>query len=147
MLYVKFIIFFIILMMSSYYDLKKMIVPDWIAYTGILTGILFVFFEKYALYLYYLSGGIAGFVITLLVSIICRKIWKKEMLGGGDIKLCTAIGFYIGYIGLLLTFIISSITGILIILFIYKDTSRPVPFAFCLSIGGIIVYAMLFFFS
>ena len=144
MLIVKTIIFFVILILCACYDLKKMIVPDFITYPGIVLGLAFVFLTEKALWVYYLSGGLGGFIITFLIAVIGKRILKKEIMGGGDIKLVTLIGFFTGYIGLLITFILSSITGILVTYIVYKNLSGKIPYAFYLSLSAMIVYIFLF---
>ena len=143
MLIIKTFIFFIILILCAYYDLKKMIVPDFLTYPGIILGLAFAFLSEKSICLYYLIGGAGGFIITILIFLIGKYLLKKEIIGGGDIKLVTVIGLFAGYTGLLLTFILSSFSGIITTYIIYKDLKRPVPYAFYLSLAAIIVYIFL----
>ncbi len=146
MLIAKPAVFFIILILSAYYDLKKMIVPDFITYPGIILGFAFVFLNEKSLWLSYLIGGAGGFFIAFLISLIGKRAFKKEALGGGDVKLIALIGLFVGYAGLLLCFILSSITGILSTYIIYKDLTRTIPYAFYLSISGMIIYIFIYFY-
>ncbi|MBU1078646.1 MAG: A24 family peptidase [Spirochaetes bacterium] len=143
MILLKIIIFYLILLPSAYYDLKKMIIPDILTFTGILTGLLFVFLGEKEYYLFYLIGGLSGFTITYLTAVIGKHLLKKEILGGGDIKLITVIGLFTGYPGLLIIILMSSLIGIFIIIFIYKDTSRPIPYGFYLASSAIVVSPFL----
>ncbi len=146
MLIYKTIIFFVILILSAYYDLKKMIIPDFITYPGIVLGLAFTFLAERTLWIYYIAGGLGGFILILLIAIIGKQLLKKEVIGGGDIKLIIVIGLFTGYTGLLLCFILSSITGILFTYIIYKDLARAIPYGFYLSISAGIIYACLFYF-
>jgi len=140
---VKTIIFFTALLLSALFDIKKMIVPDFITYPGIILGLGFVFLEEPGLRIYYLSAGAGGFLLTFLIYIAGKQILKKEVIGGGDIKLVALIGFFIGLPGLVLIFILSSFTGILVTYLVYKDLKRPIPYAFYLSLSSIIIYSAL----
>ncbi len=44
--------------------------------------------------------GIALFVFMYLVKLLGDKLFKRESLGGGDIKLCFIIGLTLGYYGI-----------------------------------------------
>jgi len=44
--------------------------------------------------------GIALFLIMYLIKIIGDRLYKRESLGGGDIKLCFLIGLTLGYPGI-----------------------------------------------
>ena len=144
MLTIKTIIFFIILILSAWYDLKKRIIPDFITYPGIVLGLAFCFSGEKIFWIYYLVGGLGGFILTFLIAIIGSQLSKKEILGGGDIKLITVIGFFTGYAGLLLCFLLSSISGILITYILYKDLKRTIPYGFYLSLSAMAVYIFLF---
>ena len=141
---IKTILLFVILILSAYYDFKKRIVPDFLTYPGIILGLTFIFILKKNFWWYYLSAGIGGFILVLLIAIIGKLFSKKEGIGGGDIKLIAIIGLFLGIQGLLLVFILSSISGIAATYLIYKNFSKPIPYAFYLSISAIIIYTILF---
>ena len=123
-----------------------MIIPDFITYPGIVLGLAFTFLAERILWIQYIAGGLGGFILILLIAIIGKRLLKKEVIGGGDIKLIIVIGLFTGYTGLLLCFILSSITGIAVTYIIYKDLTRAIPYGFYLSISAGIIYACLFYF-
>ncbi len=74
-----------------------------------------------------LSGGILYFI-----AVIGEKIFKRESMGGGDIKLIAGIGTFIGIYSTLWVLFIGSILGavigILLILLSKKTKEEPIPF-------------------
>ena len=55
-----------------------------------------------------LASGIILFTVMYLIKLIGDKLFKKESLGGGDIKLSFVIGFVLGFRLSLLALILSS---------------------------------------
>ena len=53
-------------------------------------------------------GAIIGFGVMLLIGILGKLIYKTETLGGGDIKLFTALGLCVGKDGILMVFVLST---------------------------------------
>lgn len=114
------------------------IVSDFIYYyisdRVIFCTIVFTLSVKYILLgfeptLYAILSGVLIFSIMLLIKYIGDKIFKKESLGGGDIKLMGAIGCIIGVIPSLFTLFIASIFGLLFSLFAKSDNkSGIIPF-------------------
>lgn len=58
--------------------------------------------------LFSLASGIILFTVMYLIKLIGDKLFKKESLGGGDIKLSFVIGFVLGFRLSLLALILSS---------------------------------------
>ena len=53
-------------------------------------------------------GGLIGFGVMLLIGILGKLIYKKDSLGGGDIKLFGALGLCLGTEGILTVFVLST---------------------------------------
>lgn len=53
-------------------------------------------------------GGLVGFAVMLLIGILGKIIYKRDSLGGGDIKLFTALGLCLGIEGILSVFVLST---------------------------------------
>ena len=60
-----------------------------------------------------LSGILAGGLL-LAVSLVLDRILGRESLGGGDIKLLTVTGLYLGPVGTLFTLMISCVLGLVL---------------------------------
>jgi len=82
-----------------------------------------------------LLGAGFGFFLFYGVSILFHLASKKEGLGGGDIKLITAIGAFIGLKGILFTIFISSIIAVVMILLSKHDLKKYFPYGPFIILG------------
>ncbi len=87
------------------------------------------------------KGGIAGFLICALIAWLGEKMFKKEAMGGGDIKLLAAVGAMTGALGAFNCLMIGSLLGTVYgigLMFRGKVTrSDPIPFGPFLSAAAI----------
>lgn len=97
--------------------------------------------------------GILMFLLMLMIKIIGDKLFKRESLGGGDIKLSIFMGIVLGARLTLVSFIVSSFTALpfaLIYTKIKKDAEVPFgPFLmigtmFCFIFGDCIIKILEF---
>lgn len=126
------ILFWIILLLILVGDFKKKIIPDTLTITIIILGIIKIIFFKENLENKLIGMGTYPILFNFLYG-YGEKIFKKEVVGFGDVKLLSSIGFYIGYFGLIafiiyynIIFLISPIYGV-----IYKNIYKKeeIPFA------------------
>ncbi len=93
-------------------------------------------------FFYSLSGAFIGAAIVLFLMIIGKVIWKKEAMGGGDLKLLAAIGAFLGWKGVFLSIFFGSILGTIISLALIYSKKKTwddyVPFGPYLAIGAIL---------
>ena len=114
----------------------------------LISLILILVFKYYFLGLDELISAIVSgatiFALMLFIKFCGDKIFKKESLGGGDIKLMGVIGATIGFIPSLITLFLSSLLGLVFSLFAKSDDkSHIIPFGPFLLIGAL----MCFYFS
>lgn len=78
------------------------------------------------------GGALAGGGAFLLLAILGEKIYKKEALGGGDVKLAAAIGAALGAHGIFALMVLSSFLGLCFSLpqLIKGSLGRKDPIAF-----------------
>lgn len=95
--------FFIMLILSSLCviifvsDFKYMIILDSpLIVSGVLVIILKTVYYGYKTIIPTLISGIITFSVMLLVGFIGKKMYKRDALGGGDIKLSFVIGMILG---------------------------------------------------
>jgi leader peptidase (prepilin peptidase)/N-methyltransferase len=71
-------------------------------------------------------------------------LFKREGLGGGDVKLLAMIGAFLGWKAVILTILLSSligsITGMIIMVAKGKDFKYAIPFGPFLSLGAVISF-------
>lgn len=127
-------------------DYQTLIIPDEVLIFGLITMSIeiIVIHGMKGLLCSYLSGIIA-FVFMLLLKLFGDKVFKKESMGGGDIKLMFLIGMTLNWEGALISLFLASFIALpisLIILAIKKD--HVIPFGPFLSIATIILFLTKF---
>lgn len=96
-----------VLLEMSIADIKYMIIPDQMTVFLALISIGFIPFHydwKESLY-----GGLIGFGIMLFIAIISKKMYKRDSIGGGDIKLFASLGLVTGSVGILIIFVLTTL--------------------------------------
>ncbi len=119
-----------IIMLVFITDFKYMIILDSPLIIGsILAFILKAYYYGFKSALLALLSGLILFIFMLIIGFIGRKIFKRDALGGGDIKLSGVIGIILGLRLGLCAIIISSLLAMpyaLASLMLSKN--REVPF-------------------
>ena len=130
------------LIIISFIDLDVQIIPDEISLPGIVIGLALSFIVPYISYLNSLLGIIIGGGIIFLIALAGLAIFKKEAMGGGDVKLSAMIGAFIGWkyiiVSLFIGFFIGAIAGILLILLKIRNRDDLVPFGPFIVLGSFI---------
>ncbi len=90
-----------------------------------------------------IASALIMLILLYLVKLLGDKIFKRESLGGGDIKLMLVIGLSLGLIDGITSLIISSSLALISSLITLKNNKeRIVPFGPFLLIGTIIMYIL-----
>ena len=123
-------------------DLYHQIIPDGISLPGIGVGLLTSLVIPQVTFFNSLVGILLGGGSLFLVATLYEWIFKREGMGGGDVKLLAMIGAFLGWKAVILTILLSSligsITGILIMILKGKDFKYAIPFGPFLSMGAVI---------
>lgn len=137
-----FLIFITLLIPISFIDFKEMLIPDSLSVSGIIIGLLLAVFRG-GIFIS-LLGVAAGSVYILATIYIGKAIYKKDVMGFGDLKLAAMIGAFVGWANFLLTIPISAFIGSIYgLIQIRKGESSMqslVPYGPFLSIGGVITF-------
>ena len=92
-----------------------------------------------------ITTAIIGFLFFYGVAHLGKLLFKKETIGGGDIKLYLVIGLVLGIQSLFLSITISSIAALTyIIIFDNNNINQPIPFAPFIALGSFIAYILSF---
>lgn len=138
------------LIVITFIDLDFQIIPDRITLSGIPIGFLvgsFLLPDPFARSSLLgmkesLIGMVTGFGLFYLVALIGSAIFKKEAMGGGDVKMMAMVGALMGWKAVLLTTFLGSLTGsiigILLMVLKGKDRKAKIPFGPFLALGTII---------
>ena len=123
-------------------DLYHQIIPDGISLPGIGVGLLASLVIPQITFFNSLMGILLGGGSLFLVATLYEWIFKREGMGGGDVKLLAMIGAFLGWKAVILTILLSSLigstTGILIMILKGKDFKYAIPFGPFLSLGAVI---------
>ena len=88
-----------------------------------------------------IASGAALFIFMYLVMLLGNFLFKKESLGGGDIKLMFVVGLVLNpFLGLLVIFIASFIALPVSLLILWKTKNNLVPFGPFLLIGFMFLF-------
>lgn len=116
-------------------DYKYMIVPDQFVLVLMVSAIGFM--PSYTSWRMPLVGGLVAFGIMALMALLGKLIYKKFVIGGGDIKVFMAIGIITGWRGFAAIFILSTLISatnfamLLAMKRIKKGDERPmIPYVF-----------------
>lgn len=133
-----FISMIMIISLSDYY---YMIIPDEVLIFFIITLCIEMFFINGLNYLLiHLLYGVISFVIMLLLKLFGDFIFKKESMGGGDIKLMFVFGLMFGWQMSIVSIFLAAIIGLPISLVLLKKNKEHIlPFGPYLGIASIVI--------
>ncbi len=135
-----YLIFGYILIAASFIDLFHYIIPDSLTLSLAFLGLIFGVVNHELVHS--IVGLIFGFVLLYVVAILGKAVFKKEAMGGGDIKLLAALGTFIGVKGVLFTLFVASFfgsfVGIVLIASGNAKMSQRLPFGPYLSLSAMI---------
>ena len=129
----------IIISVSDIY--YQLILDKVLVFFSIVFMSLYVIYPQYSL-INGLIGGLSGFLILLAISYIGKLIFKKETLGGGDIKLYAVIGFILGIQMTILSLLGASILAFIYSVIFMKNKTNPIAFGPFISMSA---YICLFY--
>jgi len=123
-------------------DLHHQIIPDVISLPGIAVGLLLSLISPYITFFNSLAGILIGGGSLFAVATLYQWFFKREGMGGGDVKLLAMIGAFLGWKAVILTILLSSligsVAGIIIMVLKGKDFKYAIPFGPFLSLGAVI---------
>jgi len=145
--------FCFVLVVTTFTDLDLQIIPDETTLSLLVAALLASpwnpFFSDGALrhLSQSLLGAIVGSGILWLVGFLGEWFWKREAMGGGDVKLLAAYGAVLGWKGSLLVILLGSmaggIFGVLGLVVGRLKRKQYLPFGPFLNLGGILALAAL----
>jgi leader peptidase (prepilin peptidase)/N-methyltransferase len=133
-------VFLTILLGIAVSDARFYIIPDEFSVGGAICGLALSFFAPSITVVQSLTGAALGFGLLWIVAWAGEKAFKKEAMGGGDIKMMAMIGAFLGIQGVLLTIFLASFLGAAIFGPISIRTGKLVPFGIFLAAGAALAY-------
>jgi len=140
--YLFYFSFIAALIVISIIDLYHQIIPDVISLPGIGVGLLASLAIPQINFIDSLIGALLGGGSLFIVATLYQWLFKREGMGGGDVKLLAMIGAFLGWKAVILTILLGSllgsISGIIVMVLRGKDFKYAIPFGPFLSLGAVI---------
>ena len=102
------------LVVVFFIDLDCGIIPDAITLPGIVVGVAFAAVSQHLSVVTSLLGILVGGGSFLALAWIGQALFRKDSMGGGDIKLAAMLGAFLGPLRVLLIFVFSAVIGLLV---------------------------------
>ena len=134
------IVSFLVIIIVS--DINYLIIPDGATLFFSITLIFIKWIgEGYKAMGTYLLSGLGLFLFMYLIMILGNVIFKKESLGGGDVKLMFFVGLAIGLFNGFFTIFLSSVLALpFSLLFYYKNDETVIPFGPFILIATLAIF-------
>ncbi|MCK4654263.1 MAG: prepilin peptidase [Candidatus Cloacimonetes bacterium] len=137
--FLKYLVFISFGLIILFIDFFHYIIPDKLSLPLIALGIFFSFTPVSDIsWKSSIAGALFCFVVFFVTAYMFKFITKKDYLGGGDIKLMTAIGSFLGILGSIFTIFFSSAIAFIMLLIIKHDKRKEFPFGPFLIFGAFI---------
>lgn len=132
-----------ILLAIFFIDLDHMIIPDSLVIAGLIIGITASLLPGGIGWLESLLGLLVGGGALYGIAEIGDRVFKKESMGGGDIKMAAMLGSFVGWKQVMLIFMTSAVAGVLISLAVMTISEkirkeRVIPFGPFLALAAMI---------
>lgn len=125
-------------------DFKYYYISDRVILIGTVCILgIYLYYLGYKDTLYYVASAIIMFLLMWTIKLLGDKAFKKESLGGGDIKLMIPIGLSLGLINAVTSLLISSSLALFASIIMLRNSEENiVPFGPFLLIGTIIMFIL-----
>jgi len=131
-----------VLLCLSFIDLDHRIIPDRITLPGIAAGLVLAPILGLTTFAGSLAGAAAGGGVLYLIAILGAAVYRKESMGGGDIKLAAMLGAFLGWQTVLLllfvAFLLGAVAGIVAMANKGRGWDRTLPFGPFIAIGAFV---------
>jgi leader peptidase (prepilin peptidase) / N-methyltransferase len=136
-----------VLLAIFFIDLDHQIIPDSLTYPGMVVGLVVALLPGGIGIVAALVGLLVGGGALYLIAILGDLLFKKESMGGGDIKMAAMLGAFLGWQKVLFIFLSSAVIGLVVsvgIMFVSARLreERIIPFGPFLALAAML--AMLY---
>jgi len=132
-----------VLIAILFIDWKHQIIPNRLSYPTVVVGVAVSFFSPHITWQNSLIGAIGAFVGFVGIAYLGRMLFKKDSLGGGDIKLAAGLGAFLGIWKVILVVVLSASVGLVFSLLAMAVSesirkNRIIPFGPFLAVAALI---------
>lgn len=135
------------LIIATFVDFEIQEIPDEVSIGGLIVGLVLSIAFPHVLgeetrlnsFLNSFFGALAGGGTIYVMGLVGELVFKKEAMGGGDVKLLAMIGSFIGWKLTILTFFIAPAFGAVVgIILKIKKGKDTIPYGPYLSLGAVV---------
>ena len=136
------ITFISVLLITIISDYQTMIIPDEVLLVGSIAILIEIFIKSGIKEVgISIGNGMIAFTVMYLIKKLGDFMFKKESMGGGDIKLMFLFGITIGaYMSVMAIFLASFIALPISLILLKKKNEHIIPFGPFLSIAAMIIF-------
>jgi len=140
---------FVLLIIATFTDFAHLIIPDVISIPGMVVGLLASFiFPEIMKAASHTEGLVRSFIGLLAgggaiwgIGILGKAVFKKDAMGGGDVKLMAMVGSFLGVKIALFSIFLGSLFGAIVggVLIVSRLKTRKdyIPFGPYLALGAV----------
>lgn len=114
----------VMLLVIFFIDLDHQIIPDVVSLPGIGIGLAFSLLPEGIGILPALTGMLVGGGSLYAIALLGDWLFKKESMGGGDIKMAAMLGAFLGWQKVLFVFMASAVIGLVVSVVVMFFSSR-----------------------
>lgn len=135
------------LIVATFVDFELQEIPDQVTISGIIAGAIFAALFPSILGASSWVGGLVSSIVGMiagggsiyLMGFFGELVFKKEAMGGGDVKLLAMVGAFLGWKLALVTFFVAPIFGAVVgIALKIKDGREIIPYGPYLSLATLV---------
>jgi len=128
------------LIVATFIDFEFQIIPNRISLGGAILGLVVAYFLPHITLKDSFIGFLLGGGMIYLIGALGSIVFKKEAMGGGDVKFLAMIGAFIGWQQVLLVFFIAPFFGSVVGLYMkFKYKESLIPYGPFLSMATVLV--------
>ena len=137
-------IFGTILLGIAVTDARHLLIPDEYTWGGLVLGLLLALRSGWGWegLLSAAIGAAVGFGLLYFIAWAGERVFREEAMGGGDIKMMTMVGAFVGWKGVLLTLFGGALLGTLVFIPLSIRKRRLVPFGVFLAAAAGITFVL-----
>ena len=131
-----------VLLGIAFTDARHYLIPDEYTWGGLAIGVALSLRNGFDGLADAVLGAAVGFALLYFVAWAGERVFGEEAMGGGDIKMMTMVGAFVGWEGVLLTVFGGALLGTLIFVPLSFGKKRLVPFGVFLAIAAAVVFVV-----
>lgn len=123
-------------------DIEYMIILDEVlAFSTLVIVLVYIFGTSFEEAAYHIFSGVGAFLAMYSIKLLGDKVFKKESLGGGDIKLMFLFGLVLGFpMSICTIFLATFIAFPVAIIILLSNKENVIPFGPFLSMAALIIF-------